>query len=177
MHCYIDTEFNKYRRDLLTLGLVTDTGNSLYLIMQGALERAQAESYNSGLIKAPEGVRDSDYLQNLAWLRWNVLENVMKLPEGVNAYVCHNRYQAWQALEHFLGQEPAHLISDWPSDFEYFCALITDTDGKRANLGQLSMEVKFVDSYPTVLEGAVQHNAMWDALALRQRLQELTDLV
>ena len=35
---------------------------------------------------------------------------------------------------------------------------------------RMTFEIVRVDAYPTSLEGAVQHNAFWDALALRQRL-------
>lgn len=177
MKCYIDTEFNKYSRELLTMGLVADDGNSLYLIMAPAIERLQKDMDSVNLTDVPKNARPSEYLHHLGWLSQNVIPHILALPEGANAYVCHNQYMAWQALERFLGQEPAHLVADWPSDFEYFCRLITDTDGKRADLGQISMEVKFVDAYPSNLEGAIQHNALWDAHALRKRLQELTDLV
>lgn len=33
----------------------------------------------------------------------------------------------------------------------------------------MTLEVNNVDAYPTELEGAVQHNAWWDAMALRHR--------
>lgn len=36
----------------------------------------------------------------------------------------------------------------------------------------LTFEVIRVDAYPTTLEGAVQHNAWWDAMALRHLLMD-----
>jgi hypothetical protein len=35
--------------------------------------------------------------------------------------------------------------------------------------------LRHIDVYPTSVEGAVQHNALWDALAIRQLLIELED--
>jgi hypothetical protein len=36
----------------------------------------------------------------------------------------------------------------------------------------MTFEVHNVDCYPTALEGAVQHNAWWDAMALRAALEK-----
>ena len=42
------------------------------------------------------------------------------------------------------------------------------------NIPHLSFEVHRVDAYPTALPGAVQHNAWWDAMALRHLLTQPT---
>ena len=42
--------------------------------------------------------------------------------------------------------------------------------GVMADIDRLRFEIHRVNPYPTDLVGAVEHNAWWDAMALRQRL-------
>lgn len=41
------------------------------------------------------------------------------------------------------------------------------------NYPRMTFEVHNVDCYPTTMKGAVQHNAWWDAMALRHTLTQL----
>ena len=74
-------------------------------------------------------------------------------------------------MRQFIGdcQNPT-IIADSPVDIGRFCrAISTGPDGGWQSTGYPSMTfiVRNVDCYPTTLEGAVQHNAWWDAMALR----------
>jgi hypothetical protein len=65
------------------------------------------------------------------------------------------------------------IVTDSPVDVGRFCrALSTGPDGgwASADYPRMTFEVHNVDCYPTDLEGAVQHNAWWDAMALRRKL-------
>jgi hypothetical protein len=65
------------------------------------------------------------------------------------------------------------IIADSPVDIWRFCeAISTGSDGEWASteFPHMSFEVHNVDCYPTDLPGAVQHNAWWDAMALRHKL-------
>lgn len=62
------------------------------------------------------------------------------------------------------------VISDWPDDIRYFCELLITGPGQMIALPGVRFEVRRVDAYPTTLEGAVQHNALWDACALQAAL-------
>ncbi len=177
MKVFIDTEFDKLTQSLLSMALVADNGNALYLVMTEVEKRlfrdAELMPDPTKLEKRIMAPRTLERFENLAWLKDNVLPHLYNVPTSVPVVYCDTKHEAWEHLERFLGTEPAHLVSDWPSDFAFFCNLVTDNDGKRAQLGQLSMEVKFVDAYPTKVPGAIQHNAYWDALALRERLREI----
>jgi len=59
------------------------------------------------------------------------------------------------------------IIADWPDDISYFCEAIVTGPGKMVNIPRLVFELARVDAYPSRLAGAVQHNALWDARALR----------
>jgi hypothetical protein len=63
-------------------------------------------------------------------------------------------------------------------DIGRFCAAIsTAANGgwASADYPRITFEVHNVECYPTTLPGAVQHNAWWDAMALREYLLEKPD--
>lgn len=62
------------------------------------------------------------------------------------------------------------LFADWPDDIRYFCQALITAPGEMVNIPRLTFHIVRVDAYPTTLEGAVQHNALWDARALCHRL-------
>lgn len=69
-----------------------------------------------------------------------------------------------------VGDNCHTIIADSPVDIGRFCAaLSTSEDGgwASADYPRMTFEVHNVDCYPTTLPGAVQHNAWWDAMALR----------
>ena len=68
-------------------------------------------------------------------------------------------------IAEFLDADPV-IISDWPSDIKFFCEEICDGP-TMALPGGVRFEVVRVDAWPNDIEGAVQHNAAWDAIALR----------
>jgi hypothetical protein len=76
-------------------------------------------------------------------------------------------FSAWIAT--FLRDDPMPIIvADWPDDIRYFCeSLITGPGEMIPTASQLQFVVERIDAYPTKLPGAVQHNALWDARALR----------
>jgi hypothetical protein len=49
-------------------------------------------------------------------------------------------------------------------------AFLRGEPGVMADIDRLRFEIHRVDPSPTDLTGAVEHNAWWDAMALRQRL-------
>jgi len=76
-------------------------------------------------------------------------------------------------LRDFIGDDSNPVIvADSPVDIGRFCrAITTGEDGgwTSSDYPTMSFEVHNVDCYPTTLAGAVQHNAWWDAMALRGR--------
>ena len=82
-------------------------------------------------------------------------------------------------LQHVLKDDAAPVIvADSPVDIARFCkAISTADDGSWASTDypQITFEVHNVDCYPTTLPDAVQHNAWWDAMALREKLGALTN--
>lgn len=146
MRYFLDCEFNGYRGDLISLALVREDGQELYL----------AWPRNDNLVP------------------W-VAENVMPIIDVPGASPHIHRLGGWGGLiEVFLRGDPYPVIvADWPDDIRYFCECLITGPGTMVDVDDpLQFEVRRVDAYPTELEGAVQHNALWDARALRHKLME-----
>lgn len=69
------------------------------------------------------------------------------------------------------------IVSDWLADTAHLCRELTarslywsDPKGDLRGMPPLRFECSNVDAYPTTLPDAVQHNAWWDAMALREKL-------
>jgi len=72
----------------------------------------------------------------------------------------------------FMRDTSPVVIADSVVDIGRFCrALSTGMDGGWESVGYplIRFEVHDVAAYPTTLPGAVQHNAWWDAMALREK--------
>lgn len=141
---YIDCEFDGHAGPLLSIAMVRGDGRGLH-------------------------VKVSDLVVEDPW----VAENVLPIMDS------HHADYSWNALPNEVGtflrgfigacQNPT-IIADSPVDIGRFCrAISTGEDGGWCSTGYAGMTfvVHNVDCYPTTLEGAVQHNAWWDAMALR----------
>jgi hypothetical protein len=66
------------------------------------------------------------------------------------------------------------VVADWPADIAHFCEVTMYSPGKRVVKPDLvRFEVHNCAPYPTDLPNAVQHNAMWDALAVKRCIESL----
>jgi hypothetical protein len=106
--------------------------------------------------------------------------NVMPIMDSHHADLSWSvrRYEVGTPLRGFIGdcQHPV-IIADSPVDIGRFChAISTGEDGKWRSTGYPGMTfiVHNVDCYPTALPGAAQHNAWWDAMALREIINNPT---
>lgn len=144
---YIDCEFDGHDGPLLSIAMVREDGWSTHIEVA---EVAVADPW--------------------------VLANVVPILGSHKADLsCRVRpREVGRQLRQFIGdcQRPK-IIADSPVDIGRFCrAISTGYDGGWASIGypQMIFIVSNVDCYPTKLKGAVQHNAWWDAMALRAAL-------
>lgn len=143
---YIDCEFDGHGGPLLSIALVRSREDSLY-------------------------IRVTDTEAKDPW----VVANVVPLLDSHEAPVNMRArlLEVGGLMRAFLGSGSPVIIADSPVDIGRFCeALSTGADGGWASTGypQMTFEVHNVDCYPTELPGAIQHNAWWDALALREKV-------
>lgn len=154
MRYFIDCEFDGYRGPLISMAMIREDGRSLYFVIAGAEDEA----------KDP-------------WVITNVLPIIRDTPEAPYVF-------AWDRAGAYIaafmdGDEAPHIVADWPDDLRHFCDLVVPGPGVMAPLIGFSCEVKRIDAYPTTLDQthtgpvSVQHNAWWDALALRQKVLEM----
>jgi hypothetical protein len=143
---YIDCEFDGHGGPLLSMAVVSEDGASIH-------------------IRTHEQAADP-------WVRANVLP-LMDAHEATTSSLVPTTFVGAE-IRRFVGEcDHPVIIADSPVDIGRFCAaLSTGADGgwASADYPQMTFEVHNVDCYPTELEGAVQHNAWWDAMALRHKL-------
>lgn len=144
MKYYLDCEFNGYEGALISMALVREDDQYLYVILP-----------------RPANITD--------WVRENVMPILEAVPAGAKMKkLMHS--QLGKAIEDFLkDDESPVIITDWPDDIAYFCENILTGPGTMINIPRLSFRMHRVDAYPSNIVGAVQHNALWDAFALRSK--------
>lgn len=145
---YIDCEFDGHSGPLLSMALVREDGRSIHIATTGE-------------------ARDP-------WVVANVVP-IMGMHQATLNWSGVHLNDVGTVIRHFLGDvENPVIVADSPVDIWRFCSAIStsSTGGwASAEYPTMTFEVHNVDCYPTVLKGAVQHNAWWDAMALRHRLQ------
>lgn len=151
MKYYIDCEFDGHGGPLLSIAMVSYNGPSIH-------------------IRTTEIARDQ-------WVIENVVPLMDRHDADMEATLPVNG--VGEALRRFInmfpGAQSIDVIADSPVDIGRFCqAISTGEDGGWASTEypRIDFEVHNVDCYPTTLEGAVQHNAWWDAMALREKLNQ-----
>lgn len=143
---YIDCEFDGHDGPLLSIAMVRGDGYSLH-------------------VEVIETAKDP----------W-VVANVMPIMDAHNADVMRvaDPNYVGSVLRQFIGDcVTPTIIADSPVDIGRFCrAISTAKDGKwqSTDFSRMQFIVHNVDCYPTTLDSAVQHNAWWDAMALRAAL-------
>lgn len=158
MRYFLDCEFNGYRGDLISLALVRDDGRELYLVA------SPLPPVNS-------------------WVAANVVPILFPpVTFGKNTMVGEASPRLFpEMIEEFLRGDPLPtIIADWPDDIRYLCECLITSPGAMIDIPSerdaapynraIQFVVERVDAYPTDLPGAVQHNALWDARALRRKL-------
>jgi hypothetical protein len=166
MKYYLDTEFNGDRGELISLALVEhNTGEGIYLRNHAAMDYRSVPDKAGLVIQRPWG--EVAVLDPIPWVRLNVIPVLST--GGMEYQIDTHLIRFGHHIERYLHLDPEPvIIADWPVDIEYFCNCLHDGAGRMVDLqGPLRLELHRVDAYPTDLEGAVQHNAWWDAMALR----------
>lgn len=146
-HYYLDCEHNQWKGQLISMALVRNDGASIYFIMSSAYPVAQYEIN--------------------PWVSENVMPILHKVPSHIPVAVVSEE-QATAMIEAFLTFDPSpHIVADYPDDLKYFNELLVKGPGKAINCPHMTQEWLREDAYPTLMPGAIRHNAWWDAMALR----------
>jgi hypothetical protein len=146
---YIDCEFDGHNGPLLSIGIVRADGYGAHI----RVDRQASDPW--------------------------VLANVMPVMHSHRAdlpMALQPDEVGGQLRAFIAGCQNPTIIADSPVDIGRFCrAISTGFDGgwQSTDFPQMTFIVRNVDCYPTTMKGAVQHNAWWDAMALRATLAEI----
>jgi hypothetical protein len=142
---FLDTEYNGWGGALLSLALVPDHGEELYLTLdwEGALEE---------------------------WVERNVVPYLDTVPQPLVSPRLA-RSDAARAVAHYLAGDPDPLIvADWPEDVALFNALLVTGPGVMAEVPEITFRVVQLPGFGTAANSKVPHNALHDARALRDHI-------
>ena len=142
---FLDTEYNGTGGALLSLALVPDDGDELYLTFQ-----------------TDEPIVD--------WVQKHVVPYLDMVPEQLKCPRL-TRKDAAHALERYLRHDAEPLIfADWPEDIAQFCGLMITGPGDMVELRYLTFRLVPMSNYSTAANSKVPHNALHDARTLRDHV-------
>ncbi|WP_313804330.1 3'-5' exoribonuclease [Sphingobium sp.] len=142
MRYFLDTEFNGFEGELISLALVPEYGDQDFYVS----------------FPLPADIHP--------WVAQNVIPNLRFVPPGVDHQL--NRLDAARHLEAYLASDPDPLIvADWPDDLAHFCALLVTGPGDMIALDGLRLELLNGVGFSAAANSRVPHNALHDAHALK----------
>ena len=145
---FLDTEYNGWGGALLSLALVPDEGEELYLTLdwEGPLE---------------------------PWVERNVVPYLDSVPAALVSPRM-SRPDAAGLIAHYLAGDPDPLIiADWPEDIALLSALLVTGPGVMTEVPQLDFRFQPLSGFSTAANSKVPHNALHDARALRDHVLTL----
>ena len=146
MRIWIDTEFNGFEGELISLALVDEQGRSFYRYRP---------------CPSPAAWVAEHVLPVLGLYRPEPIATQPALKHPSNFWSLH-RIQFALALW-LADYEKVHIVADWPEDIAQFSRALVTGPGTRIDTPPLTMEVRRdLDA-----ESLVPHNALEDARAMR----------
>ncbi len=145
---FLDTEYNGWGGALISLALVPEDGEELYLVLDlpGAVE---------------------------AWVERHVVPYLDSVPVGLKSPRL-NRTDAADHVAHYLAGDPApEIVADWPEDIALLSALLVTGPAMKAEVPPLTFRYVPLPGFSTAAHSAVPHNALHDARALRDHVLSL----
>jgi hypothetical protein len=145
---FLDTEYTGWGGALLSLALVPDDGEELYLTL--AWDCALEE-----------------------WVERNVVPYLDSVPEYLVSPRL-SRLDAARTLSHYLAGDPEPLIvADWPEDIAQLSMLLLTGPGTMVEVPPLAFRFVELSGFSTAANSKVPHNALHDARALRDHVLTL----
>jgi hypothetical protein len=142
---FLDTEYNGWGGALLSLALVPEDGEELYLTLDwdGSLE---------------------------PWVERHVVPYLDMVPDGL-ASPRMSRADAARTVAHYLaGDSDPLIVADWPEDIAQLNMLLVIGPGIMAEVAGLRFQFLPLSGFSTAANSKVPHNALHDARALRDHI-------
>ena len=146
MRYFLDTEYNGFNGQLLSLALVPEDGSEEFYI---TLE------FNDPFDP---------------WVERHVVPFLDMVPEGVRGPRL-SRQVAAEALASWLAHDEApDIVADWPEDLAQLSMLLVTGPGMMVSVPPLSLHFVPLHGFSTAANSVVPHNALHDARALRDHV-------
>jgi hypothetical protein len=144
MRYFLDTEFNGFGGELISLGLAAEDGDQDYYVVLQPL---------------PDTIEP--------WVERHVIPYLYRVPPALDNRL--DRIAAAQDLAAYLSTDSDPLIiADWPEDIALFCRLMLPGATDVVDLARVSFEFRRTPGFSTARNSEVPHNALHDARALRR---------
>jgi len=150
MRYFLDTEFNGFGGDLLSLALVPEYGDQDYYVVIPT-----DAAYHPWVEK-----HVVPYLETVPRPLLNRLDRVAAAHD-VAAYLAND-------------SDPV-IVADWPEDIALFCRLLLIGETEIVDIRHMRFEFHRTPGFSTARNSQVPHNALHDARALRDHLLSLED--
>jgi len=142
MRYFLDTEFNGFGGDLISLALVPEYGDQEFYVA----------------LPLPDEVHP--------WVARHVVPYLHSVPAALDHRL--DRIAAAHELAAYLSTDRDPLIvADWPEDIALFCRLLLTGPTEIVEIGGLRFEFLRSPGFSTAINSRVPHNALHDARALR----------
>jgi hypothetical protein len=139
---FLDTEFNGFGGDLMSLALVPEYGDREFYVV----------------LPVPEMVEP--------WVERHVVPYLHSVPYGIDLSL--DRVAAAHEIAAYLATDRDPLIvADWPEDIALFCRLLLIGATDIVDVATLGFELRRTPGFSTSRNSRVPHNALHDARALR----------
>ena len=135
---FVDAEFNSFGGELISIALVRQDGKSISLVL---------------------GCDDPH-----PWVAENVMPVLFSDPASRKIARADLANELFAFLRADLQIE---FVCDWPDDIKYLCESLMTAPGEMVALPRATFQLVRCNAYPTTVQGAIQHNCYWDAMALR----------
>lgn len=144
MKLFLDTEFNGFGGKLMSMALVPE---------YDAIDNFYCE------------LEMSDQLD--PWVKENVVPRMILVPSTRSQF--QDKLSSYLLLfDETYGE--LTIVADWPDDIKYFCEALIMGPGERINIPtRINFELDLNIEY----ESAVAHNALHDAIAIREYYRKI----
>lgn len=164
---YIDFEFNGMGGQLISFGIVNeDRDCGRYFIFTDLEEK----------MKQHKETLDPWVAENvMPFLETEFTKNHPSIPtfKGSTVEIQAELQKYLLSLKGDSDSVNGHFQADWPVDIAYLSNLFITGPGTMIQLHGYSAEIHRIDSYPSTNPNYQQHNALCDALALKDKMDEL----
>lgn len=139
---FLDTEFNGFEGDLISLALVPEDGDQEFYVslpLPGELH---------------------------PWVEQKVIPYLRHVPPALD-YDLTREHAAQHLAVYLQGDPDPVIVADWPDDLAHFCRLLVTGPGEMVEVPPLRFELRDATGFSAAANSKVPHNALHDARALR----------